>query len=338
MDKSKSNVKSFLVSTADFAFSVNDMLACTGTANLNTSLEVSMQEQAINGGKYNQLQYSFLYQRELSATLEAANWDLKYIAANVGSTITEGLTDVYKIEECVDIVNGIGKVASTPVGNVAVMLPDGNLIEVTPTGSTIDVSKNVKDGMVKATYRYNTIARTVTIDADTTPSLGELVLDVDRHDNKLGKVGSVQIIVPSYQLTGNFSISFSADGVTSTNLDGKALAVAGDKCTDGSAIYAYVKEFDMTKSATSVTDIAATPAVMNLTVNEEKTISVKGLKGGMYAPVELDNADCKFATEAAGTATVETTGVVKGVAAGETYVTVTYGEHTDVVKVKVTEA
>ena len=94
----------------------------------------------------------------------------------------------------------------------------------------------------------------------------------------------------------------------------------------------------MTKSATSVTDIAATPAVMNLTVNEEKTISVKGLKGGMYAPVELDNADCTFATEAAGTATVETTGVVKGVTAGETYVTVTYGEHTDVVKVKVTEA
>ena len=58
----------------------------------------------------------------------------------------------------------------------------------------------------------------------------------------------------------------------------------------------------------------------------------------MYAPVELDNADCTFATEAAGTATVETTGVVKGVTAGETYVTVTYGEHTDVVKVKVTEA
>lgn len=338
MDKNKSNVKSFLVSTADFAFYVNNMLACTGTANLNTSLEVSMQEQTINGGKYNQLQYSFLYQRELSATLEAANWDLRYIAANVGSTITEGLTDVYKIEECVDIVNGIGKVASTPIGKVAVMLPDGNLIEVTPTGSTIDVSQNVKDGMVKVTYRYNTIARTVTIDADTTPSLGKLVLEADRHDNKLGKVGSVQIIVPSYQLTGNFSISFSADGVTSTNLDGKALAVAGEKCSDGSSVYAYIKEFDMTQSALSVTDIAATPAVMNLVVDEEKTISVKGLKGGMYAPIELDNADCEFTVEAAGTATVEDTGVVKGVAAGETYVIVTYGEHTDVVKVKVTEA
>jgi len=334
MANENSNVKSFLVSTADFAFYVNDVLACTGTANLNTSLEVSMQEQNVNGGKYNKLLYTFLYNRELSATLEAANWDLRYIAANVGSTITEGLTDVYKIEECVDIVGGVGTLASTPIGNVAVMLADGNIIEVTPEGSVIDVSGNVTEGMVKATYRYNTVARTVTIDADTTPYVGKLVLDADRHNNKVGKVGSVQIIIPSYQLTGNFSISFSADGVSSTNLDGKALAVAGEKCSDGSSVYALIKEFDMTATAMAVTDIAATPSVMNIAVDEEKAISVKGLKGGMYAPIELDNADCEFTVAEAGIATV-TGGVVKGVSAGTTNVVVAYGEYQDVVQVTV---
>ena len=207
------NIKTFLVSTADCAFFVNEMLAFTGTANLNTSIEVSMQEQNVNGGKYNKLLYTFLYNRELAVTLEVANWDLRYIAANVGSTIAEGLTDVYKIEECVDIVGGIGTLASVPVGNVFVALEGDNVVEVTPEGSTIDVVDYVTEGTVRATYAYNTVARTVTIDADTVPYVGKLVLDADKHNNKVGKVGSVQIIIPSYQLTGNFSISFTADGV-----------------------------------------------------------------------------------------------------------------------------
>ena len=45
------NPKNFLVSTADFAYYVDDVLACTGTTNLNASLEVSMQEQNVNAGK-----------------------------------------------------------------------------------------------------------------------------------------------------------------------------------------------------------------------------------------------------------------------------------------------
>ena len=57
------NPKNFLVSTADFAYYVDDVLACTGTTNLNASLEVSMQEQNVNAGKGNKLVYSFKYGR-----------------------------------------------------------------------------------------------------------------------------------------------------------------------------------------------------------------------------------------------------------------------------------
>ena len=67
------NAKNFLVSTADFALYYNDILACTGTTNLNTSIEVSMQEQNVNAGKGNKLVYSYKYGRELSVTLEAAD-------------------------------------------------------------------------------------------------------------------------------------------------------------------------------------------------------------------------------------------------------------------------
>ena len=332
--------KNFLVSTADFAFYVNNVLACTGTTNLNTSIEVSMQEQNVNAGKGNKLVYSYKYGRELSATLEAADWKIEYIACNVGSPITEGLTDVYKLAECVTITGGIGTLSSTPIGDVAIELSNGTIVTVTPTNATIDVASYVTDGTVNATYKYNTVAKVVKIDAESTPFVGELVLDSDKHNNKLGKVGSVQIIIPSYQLSGAFNINFTPDGVTSTNLDGKALAVEGETCNDGSAVYAYIKEFDNTASAMSVNDIAVTPGVVTLAVEEEKTLSVIGLKGSIYSPIQIDNEDCEFVSTESGTATVTNDtgkGVIKGIASGTTNITVTYGDHKDVVEVTVTD-
>ena len=327
------NAKNFLVSTADFALYHNDILACTGTTNLNTSIEVSMQEQNVNAGKGSKLVYSFKYGRELSVTLEAADWKLEYIAANVGSQITEGLTDVYKIGECIQLTSGIGVLSTVPIGDVAVELPNGTIVTVTPDDTSIDMTSYGLDGeAVRATYQYNRIAKNITIDADTSPNVFKLVLDADKHNNKLGKVGSVQIIIPSYQPSGNFTMNFTPDGVSSTNIDGRALAVEGDKCSDGSAVYAYVKEFDDTATAMTVSEIAATPATINLdtTENTSETISVIGLKGALYSPIELDNADCTFVSENPEFATVgENTGVVTAVATGSTKITVTYNGVSD---------
>ena len=337
------NTKNFLVSTADFALYYNDILACTGTTNLNTSVEVSMQEQNVNAGKGNKLVYSFKYGRELNVTLEAANWDVRYIAANTGSKITEGLTDVYKLGECVQLTNGIGMLSTTPIKDVAIELPGGDIITITPSEdspTTVDLTAfGLKDESVKATYQYNRVAKSITIDADTAPNVFKLVLDADKHNNKLGKVGSIQIIIPSYQPSGNFTMNFTPDGVASTNIDGKALAVEGDKCSDGSAVYAYVKEFDDTASAVSVTEIAATPATINLDHSDTSTtatISVIGLKGALYAPIELDNADCTFTSDHPEYATVgDHDGVVTAVAEGQAKITVTYNGKSDEIDVVV---
>lgn len=330
--------KTFLVSTADFAYYVGGVLACTGNTNLNTSIEVSMQEQNVNAGKGNKLIYSFKYGRELSATLEAADWKLEYIAANVGSKITEGFTDVYKMGECVTLTSGIGVLGTVPVGDVAIELPSGDIITVKTEGTSVDLTAyGLENESVKATYKFNRIAKTVTIDADSIPCVGELVLDADKHNNNLGKVGTVQIIIPSYQLSGNFSISFTPDGVTSTNLDGKALAVEGDTCADGSSVYAYIKEFDETASVMNVVEIAATPATINLntTDNTSATISVVGLKGALYAPIKLESSECEFVCNAPATATVDDNGVVTAVAAGSAKVTVTYNGKTDEIDIVV---
>jgi len=334
------NAKDFLVSTADFAFYVDDILACTGTTNLNASLEVSMEEQNVNAGKGNKLVYSYKYGRQLNATLEAADWKLEYLAMASGSKITEGMTDVYKFHECVILTNGIGVLSTTPIGNVAVELPNGIILTVTPEGTTIDLSDYGLTGekdSVKATYRYNRVAKSITIDGESTPMCGKLVLDADRHNNKLGKVGSVQIIIPSYQLNGNFNIEFTPDGVTSTSLEGKSLAVDGDTCKDGS-VYAYIKEFDEKATAISVLEIAATPGTITLDstdLTKTATISVIGLKGSLYSPIELENTDCTFVSDTPATATVDTNGVVTPVGAGSAKITVTYDGKSDQVDVVV---
>ena len=335
--------KNFLVSTADFAFYVNDVLACTGTTNLNTSFEVSMQEQNVNAGKGNQLVYSFKYGRELNANLEAADWKLEFIACQVGTKIAEGLANVYKIGECVTLNAGLGTLASTPIGDVAVELSNGNIITVSPVSNTIDLSKyGIDEGSVSVTYRYSRVAKILDIDGDSTPYVGRLVMNAEKHNNKLGKVGKVQIVIPSYQLSGNFTVNLTADGVSSTSLEGKALAVDGETCSDGSAVYAHIYEFDETENAIIVSDIAATPGkiVFDENNSDPVTISVVGLKGEMYSPIELENSNCVFVSETPTIATVDNDGVVKLVtsSAGSTNITVNYNGIIDTIKVEYVEA
>jgi hypothetical protein len=323
-------VREFLVSTADFAMYYNGILACTGTTNLNTSIDVSMSESETRGGKGNQLVYAYKYGRNLEVTLEAVNWNLEYIAANLGNDIKNELADIYSIGECVQLTNGVGTVAKTPIGDVAVVMADGTIITVTPTGKTIDLTETTTDSvMVNATYKYSGLARTITIDADTAPKIYRLVLDADRHNSAIGKVGSIQIEIPSYQPSGNFTMAFAAEGVNSTSINGKALAVAGDTCASGSAVYAYIREFNTDADVFTIDEIVATPSNIDIEGTGTATIRVRGLKEN-YMPMEIDNADCTFASDTVGVASVgATTGIVTGVSAGTATITVSYEQGDD---------
>lgn len=323
--------KDFLVSTADVAFLVNGQLAFTGTTSLNTSISVSMEDQEITGGKGNKTLYKYKYGRKLAPSIEMAEWNLAYIAANVGSTVFEGLKDVFAVAECVTLTNGVGTLNKVPTGKVFVEKADGTTAEVEPVGSTITVGD--LNGKVLATYQYNTTVKRVTIDAESTPMIGELILTADKHNNLKGKIGEVQIDIPSFQLSGTFDISLEASGTTTTKLDGDALAVEGASCTDGS-VYAYITEVPSVASSVAVNDLAVTPAVINIAVNEEKKLNIIGIKGGLYSNVSIDAKDCVITSDDSLTVTVKD-GVVKGVQTGTTYINVSYGEVKDVVKVTV---
>lgn len=323
--------KDFLVSTADVAFFVNDMLAFTGTTSLNTSISVSMEDQEITGGKGNKTLYKYKYGRKLAPSIEMAEWSLAYIAANVGSTIFEGLKDVFSVAECVTLTKGIGTLKKVPIGKVYIENPDGTTAEITPVGSTITVGD--ADGTVLVTYQYSTNVKRVTIDAESTPFVGRLVMSADKHNNKKGKVGEVQIEVPSFQLNGTFDISLESSGTTTTKLEGDALAVDGASCSDGS-VYAYITEIPSVESTITVNDLAATPSVIELEVNGTKTLSIVGIRGGLYSNVGIDVTDCTITSDTPAVATV-TNGIVTAVGTGTAYINVDYNGTKDVVKVVV---
>ena len=331
--------KEFIVSTADWTFLHKGVVVCTGTTNLNTSINVSMQEQAINAGKGSGNVFRYKYGRELTVDLEAADWRLEYIAMNTGSQIFDGLRDVFAMAECVTLTNGKGSVAKTPIGKVAVELPSREFVSVEPEGKEIDLTAfNLGEGnvKVKVTYQYKTSARSLTIDATTAPLSGELILDADQFDQTDGKIGSLQIDIPSFSVDGNFDLSFTPDGVTSTSMAGKAQAVESDSCEDGNAVYAYVTEIRDEIVERPIISITASAETTELTSPETTTIEVIGQKSALGAPIAIDNAECTFSTTDESYITVgANTGEVSVVATGKGTVTVKYGKLTDTIEFNV---
>lgn len=319
--------KEFVVSVADFAFYLDGVLACTGTTNLSSTLSVSMQEQAVNAGKGNQKVFSFKYGRELTAELEAADWRLEYIAMQTGSKISVGLNDIYHIAECVTLVNGVGTLADTPITGtkVGIQLPNGTFIEVTPTGKTFNLTGHgLTTEMVRCTYRYNATVKRITIDSETSPMVGRLVLQADKHNSKKGKVGTLEIVIPSYSLDGNFDISFTPDGVVSTTMAGTALSVEGDSCEDGSAVYAYISEKDDdTIQGSQISEIALSAPASSVRIGSSLDLTTVGIISAMYKPIELGVEDVVYSTDPSAKATV-TDGKLTGVAAGVVTVTASY--------------
>lgn len=339
LKKTNSKAKNFLVSTADFALFYNNMLACTGTVNLNTSMEVTMQEQNINAGKGNKLIYSYKYGRELNINLEAADWNLRYLSVNLGNDINIKLDDAYDIYKCITINNGIGILPHTPIGNVAAEINADTTVEIVPDGNTIDMKPyNIESGTVNVTYKFREMSQTIVIDAETSPKVYKLILTADKHNNKLGKVGTVEIEVPSFQPSGNFNIEFTPDGVTSTTIEGKALAVEGDTCDSGNAVYAYVRERNDAEIEIIVSEIAASPGTIELDSTDKtltETIEVIGLKGVSYAPVQLENEDCTFVSDNPDVAVADEAGIVTAVGKGTTKITISYGGISDEIDVNV---
>jgi len=333
--------KRFLVGVANiFAYhktTGNELF--TSRTMIDTAIEISTDSTNINGGVGNALQYIYFHTPELSLTLTETQFNLGMIASNVGSDITTG-GDIWDEETVVLGVAGAGVITATPI-----IQPDiagaviygwvtdaaGITTKVTFTGSNFTLAGGTDGETVCVRYYTNNSSiRVVTIPANFIPASIRLVMecslassdDVSAAGGSI--IGKIQFEINTAQLSGAQSIEMSSSGVSQTPLTAMALASpSGVGGCIGSSVYGTIKEVIAGANwYDNVYALAITNGEIDITGVGTETLEVIAIPIQGTAFIVPDYTDLTFTSLDLAVATVAATGVITGVAAGDTSVTV----------------
>lgn len=269
-----------------------------GKANLSSAFKLSMASTDVRGGINNPLLYKYMHDRDLEVTIDQAIFGKSFLALNVGNNILNSTVNVAKTES-ITLSSGAGVATETPIGNISVIKADGTISTVTPSGKNFTVVGGA-DTCVTIHYTYADAVDRLTIETTKPPSVIDLILEAEVRDNKGNLVEIFQINVPSFQVSGNYELSMSADGVSQESLVGNALATTGSTCANGD-IYATVSWIPVTATITYA-GIATTPAVFEPAVASlpaTQQVTVYGLRGGSFMP-NVITSECTFTKLAGG--------------------------------------
>jgi len=230
----------FLVSVADAILrDPNSGSAIAyGTTNLTSAFTLTTQKTDVRGGINNPLLYTYIHDRTVEVKVEEATFDKVYLGLNVGSLVATDTVTVTQTD-CIVLSSGSGYLSATPTSDpVNIFLTDGTITVVTPTSGSIYVPTGANT-KITAVYKTSVSADQITIQTLTPPTVVDLTLIGEVRDNTGVIVEYLQINVPRFQVSGNYTLSFAANGVSSQALDGYALETASTDCDSG-AYYAKV--------------------------------------------------------------------------------------------------
>lgn len=257
-------------------------------------------------------------------------FDLSYIALNAGGTIQANNNSIVTEQVTVG-AGGVITVSETPVvfgDNIYGWVSEAGKNEyqtVIFSGNTATTS--LPEGTI-ACVKYNknnTAMKYFTVSSSVIPSIVHMIMTyplfaggtTDDISSKT-QVGELIVDIPRFQFSGGFDLSLTSSGAATSNLSGQALATqAGTSCEDMSQ-YGTIKLnlFDSVwydgLEAMFIED-----AESELGIGDSKTLAVYGVyKGGVVG--FIPNSLLTFSSSATAKVTVgANTGVVNGVAAGE---------------------
>ena len=322
-----------LVSVADAVLRDADTGAAImlGKANINSAFKLAMSSADVHGGIGNQLLYSYYHTRELTVDIEQASFGESFIALNVGSSVVTGAVNVVQTDCLITSASSAAQVLLTPVGNVSVFLSDGSVQTVVPSTKDI-ILTGAASQTVTAVYLTSKTADQITVTAATPPSIVDLTLIAEIRDQDHSSVLKyLQINIPSFQVTGTYDLSLTANGVSTEKLSGRALAVESTDCSSGN-YYAKVTYIPVS-GTTTYSSIAATPASVTWAKSTAQStqLTVYGIRGGTYANVPITTS-CTYArsgSSGSGITVGAATGLISTSASATTiaetvYVAVTY--------------
>jgi len=342
----------FLVSVADAILrnATTGAGIAYGKANISSAFTLSMQKTEVRGGRNNPLLYSYYHDRLVEINIEEAIFTSSVLALNAGASVLNAAVTVLGTDCIVLSASGSGTLTNTPTSStVAVFLPDGTIADVTPSTTTITYLAGAAQ-RVTAVYEYSDTLDRVTIDTNTPPSVVDLTLIADVYNSAGTNTYKIQINVPNFQISGNYTMNFTANGVASQSLEGNALSNNATDCSGGD-YYATVSWIAQSGTTIAVAQIAATPAAIEFdddSIPDTSQITVYGLRGGLYTNTNVTTS-CSF-VKRAGDADDISVGLHTGlVTAGSdvsgsdvaridiSYYDATNGTLTDVVEVTVIE-
>jgi hypothetical protein len=310
----------YVVSTVDVTLrdpATDQVLAHSRTL-MNAVMEQIVQTASIYGGKGAQKQFTFDYQKELNVTVEDCEFKEEIIAFNNGVLVTNGTVKVQKTERITLDASGQGTLAETPVGKVGLIDEStGAISNVTAT------DKNVTDltlagKTVLALYEYNSVNTDhIVIDADKYSGTYVLVMDADLYMKGTGqvKVGSVQVKVDRFKLSGNQTFTFDMSNPFTTGFSGSALSHNGR--------YATVSIIrDSADVMDEILDLWLSPDSETLDLSDGDTVTVipYGYRGS-GRDVIVNPPGVTFASSDTTKAEVDEEGVVTPQAAGSATIT-----------------
>lgn len=329
-------IKQFLTSVADVvAYDDNDSIVFTSKTLLNSNIEVTTGNQEVRGGRGNQLLFNYYNTTAMTVTLEETQFNLAMLGSTVGSDVSTG-SDIYTSETVTLGSGGTGTVTGTPLAlpNSGVIygwveLPGGTTEKVTFTGSNFTASGGVSGDICCVTYYVlNSAARSITIPANVIPKIVRLVMkaQLNSSDVTANKIGSVEIIIPRFSLSGAFTLSLASNGVSNTPLSGMAFAYSDAESASCTSETIYAKIIEILDDATwyeNVVALAIQGGDFTLASTlATKTLVVYAVKDNGDAPFIVDNADLSFTSSVPGKATAGLhTGLITGVSAGTTLIT-----------------
>jgi hypothetical protein len=292
-----------------------DQIMIYAKTEMESTMSQEVASQEIAGGFENKLLFDHNHTKRLNFTLNDARFDEGYLAINSGVLIENVAKDVYKRDIITLDASGNGVASSTPVGKVFIKGSTG-IVSVTPSGSNFTYLQFASQ-KVEVVYKYNTNVDSIDFNASKFSKTYELTL-IGKRFNKTGQSAEIQIIIPNWKPTGSFSLNFTAEGNTTSPIEGKALA---DDITDsyGSLNIVPVNQ-TITYSAIASIPTNAALSSSNSTVQ----ITTYGIRGGSYANVLFDASACTYVSSTTATATVNSSGLVTRAASGTTTITITH--------------
>ena len=345
-------MKKFLAGVGDAILFKGDTLIGVAKTLTDSTFSLSITADDVRGGKVNGLYGRYFHDSNLAVTLTDAMFNLEYVAATLGTTVTSGGITIYESKGAGESIttNGQLTLAHTPVAFNGTIIgwykkpSDANWSVANIAGTTMTIP-NAKAGATYCVkYFYNDEnAKSITIEADYVPSELHVVIVNDLYageNTDATKIGRLVTDIPRLQMDGNQDLSLNSSSAATVSLTGNALAVDNADTCGSEAYYGTMTEEIFGETWESeVVAIAVENSEIELSATATtETLLCRVVFGGLMNSPRKANSNFTFTSSDATTVKVDTNGVVTRLKAGTAYISVALTNNTavDPAVVKVT--